>query len=264
MCHQLPLMFRNYFLSTLLFFAVSANAQTNMNSVPDSSSSAVKKNRWAGKLAIAAGYATATYICYQYIDSRAQDESQEIKDGFLNTVFGGVSGFGLGKTQTIALVSTSAIAFISRNQKLKQTVITWAGALLINSIITEQVKNTFQRHRPNTGDSYHTFDWHHGSGYHRSFASAHTSNAFTTATVFATMYKNHKWVPYVAYGLASMVGISRIYHNEHWASDVMTGAAIGFLSAKAMNGIYKFASKKLLFLPNVSLNGGSVSVVYSF
>jgi len=257
-------MFRKNILFVILFFSVSAHAQSDLNSFSDSATSGVKKNRWTGKIAMATGYAVATYFCYQYIDSRVQDESQEIKGGALNTVFGGVSDFGLGRTQAIAFVSTSAIAFLSRNQKLKQTVITWGGALLINSAITEQVKITFQRHRPNTGDPYNTFDWSHGSGFNRSFASAHTSNAFTTATIFATMYKNNRWVPYVAYGLASMVGISRIYHNEHWASDVMAGAAIGFLSAKAMNGIYKLASKKFLFLPNVGLKGGSVSMVYEF
>jgi len=29
------------------------------------------------------------------------------------------------------------------------------------------------------------------------------------------------------YGGASMVGLSRMYHNRHWASDVVLGAAVG-------------------------------------
>lgn len=32
------------------------------------------------------------------------------------------------------------------------------------------------------------------------------------------------------YGGASLVGLSRMYHNNHWASDVMLGAAIGTFS----------------------------------
>ena len=31
------------------------------------------------------------------------------------------------------------------------------------------------------------------------------------------------------YGGASLMGLSRIYNNQHWASDVMGGAAIGTL-----------------------------------
>ena len=29
------------------------------------------------------------------------------------------------------------------------------------------------------------------------------------------------------YGGATLVGMSRMYHNKHWASDVLVGAAIG-------------------------------------
>jgi membrane-associated phospholipid phosphatase len=32
------------------------------------------------------------------------------------------------------------------------------------------------------------------------------------------------------YGGATMVGLSRMYHNKHWASDVVLGAAIGTFS----------------------------------
>jgi membrane-associated phospholipid phosphatase len=33
----------------------------------------------------------------------------------------------------------------------------------------------------------------------------------------------------VFYGGAGLVGLSRIYNNQHWASDVMAGATIGTL-----------------------------------
>ena len=32
------------------------------------------------------------------------------------------------------------------------------------------------------------------------------------------------------YGAASLTGVSRIYNNAHWASDVIAGAAIGTLT----------------------------------
>jgi len=34
----------------------------------------------------------------------------------------------------------------------------------------------------------------------------------------------------VTYGLATLVGLSRMYNNAHWASDVVLGAAIGTFS----------------------------------
>jgi membrane-associated phospholipid phosphatase len=78
------------------------------------------------------------------------------------------------------------------------------------------------------------------------------------------MYQDHKWVPVVSYSIATLVGLSRIYDNAHWASDVMAGAAVGFLSAKAMNGIYRKLSHRFLFLPRAGWHGGSVSLMYRF
>jgi hypothetical protein len=34
------------------------------------------------------------------------------------------------------------------------------------------------------------------------------------------------------YGGATMVGLSRMYHNKHWASDVLLGAAVGTFSGQ--------------------------------
>ena len=60
------------------------------------------------------------------------------------------------------------------------------------------------------------------------FPSGHTIAAFSVATVVARRYRNRKWVPYVAYGLAGAVGFSRVSLNAHFVSDVFAGAALGY------------------------------------
>ena len=44
-----------------------------------------------------------------------------------------------------------------------------------------------------------------------SFPSGHTISAFSVATVVARRYGKHRWVPYVAYGLAAAVGFSKLH-----------------------------------------------------
>ncbi len=45
------------------------------------------------------------------------------------------------------------------------------------------------------------------------------------------MWPKYTWyVAPVLYGGATLVGLSRMYHNKHWASDVVLGAAIGTFS----------------------------------
>ncbi len=229
----------------------------------DSSVKRIKKNNWLIPV-VAGSYSGATYLCYRLLDTRIQKISQENKSRFQTFISNSVSGLGLGMVQSIGLGGTTIVAFASKNKKLQQTVIIWAGSLLINSIVTDHLKISFQRHRPNSGDPYNTFDWRKGPKLNKSFPSAHTSNAFTTATVFATQYKTTKWVPPVAYTLASLVGLSRIYDNAHWASDVLAGAAAGFLSAQVMNRFYKLAKRKILFLPQAGISYSSISLVYQF
>ena len=60
-----------------------------------------------------------------------------------------------------------------------------------------------------------------------SFPSGHTTLAFAAATVLDRETAS-RWVPWVAYPVAGLVGWSRLYDDEHWLSDVVAGAAVGF------------------------------------
>jgi membrane-associated phospholipid phosphatase len=49
------------------------------------------------------------------------------------------------------------------------------------------------------------------------------------ATVVSRRYgKQHKWVPFVAYGLASTIAFSRATTGNHFLSDIFLGGAIGY------------------------------------
>ncbi len=64
-----------------------------------------------------------------------------------------------------------------------------------------------------------------GSG---GFPSGHMFAAVSIAAVFARRYSNHRWVPWVAYGLAGIVGFSRVTATDHFPSDVFAGAVLGY------------------------------------
>jgi membrane-associated phospholipid phosphatase len=64
------------------------------------------------------------------------------------------------------------------------------------------------------------------------FYSTHAMAATGVATVFARRYRNHRWVPYVAYGLAVAISFSRITGSDHFPGDVFFGAAMGYVISK--------------------------------
>ena len=71
-----------------------------------------------------------------------------------------------------------------------------------------------------------------GGDDYRSFPSGHTVAAFAAAA--AVTGETARWwpdaTPYIGtalYGGAALAGVSRMYNNKHWASDVLVGAAVG-------------------------------------
>ena len=65
-----------------------------------------------------------------------------------------------------------------------------------------------------------------------SFPSGHSAGAFSVATVVATRYKRHRWVPWAVYGFATAVSLSRISDSAHFPSDVFLGAALGYATTR--------------------------------
>jgi len=85
-----------------------------------------------------------------------------------------------------------------------------------NLVVTEALKQSVQRERPNKHDN-------------KSFPSGHTSVSFQAASFIHARYGWKTAAP--AYVLASFVGYSRIKTDWHFASDVLAGAIIGAASS---------------------------------
>jgi membrane-associated phospholipid phosphatase len=64
------------------------------------------------------------------------------------------------------------------------------------------------------------------------FYSSHAMAATAVATIIARRYRHHRWVPYVAYGLAGAVSFSRIARSDHFPSDVFFGCAMGYVISR--------------------------------
>lgn len=94
------------------------------------------------------------------------------------------------------------------------------ASLLASKAITPAIKVLVGRERPNATTG--TFEFDDGS----SFPSNHATQAFTVAAVIAS-HSGERWVDWTAYGLAGLVAFSRMYHDAHYLSDVVAGAAIG-------------------------------------
>jgi membrane-associated phospholipid phosphatase len=114
-----------------------------------------------------------------------------------------------------------------------------AGEAYANSAIVDiSMKVATRRLRPSdippSGKFSDTFFHSHVSptGINTSFPSGHAAAAFAVATVFSHRYRQHRWVPWMAYGVASVISFSRITNQSHFPSDVFLGAALGYTMTK--------------------------------
>ena len=110
--------------------------------------------------------------------------------------------------------------------------------LALTSLVTSAVKVVVGRSRPNPDSPPDEFDSFNGHDSYRSFPSGHTSRAFALATVVTLELDDQaSWIPFVAYPLATWVGVTRVLDRDHWPTDVLAGAALGLLTAQIWHGI---------------------------
>ena len=113
-------------------------------------------------------------------------------------------------------------------------------ALVLTSGIGQVIRGAVGRARPvsaASGPSTHRF----GRGYtdfdYRSFPSLHAATAFAASAAAVEEIRTRnphalRWAAPLLYGVATIPGVTRLYLDKHWASDIAAGSFLG-----AMMGI---------------------------
>lgn len=158
--------------------------------------------------------------------------NQTTYHSFGNALSGGVTA-AVTAGPPVALL---AFGMLRHDDKMTKTALLAGEAVADVQVIQLVFKPITGRLRPadvpkgNLSDS-----WNDRTGFdrfHSSFPSGHALSAFAVATVISRRYREHRWVPFVAYGVASAIGFSRISEGAHFTSDVFMGAALGYTVAR--------------------------------
>jgi membrane-associated phospholipid phosphatase len=207
--------------------------------------------KWDGKdWAILGGVSAATGALIAWGDQPIYNFANTLHTPFLDKLSPVIEPFG--HAYLIASISGFFIqGLIAKNNYSIETSIIASESFILNTILVQSLKNLIGRTRPDV-ESSNPYQWN-GPFKGNSFFSGHTSAAFSVASVYAYRYRETVWVPVLSYGLATILGIQRIYDNRHWASDVVFGAAVG-----TATGIFlckQWENNKIKFYPT-PLPGG--------
>ncbi len=145
-----------------------------------------------------------------------------------------------------------------KNNHHKNVALTGLKAFLLSGGAAVLVKHLTHRHRPSDDDLPDPYLWEGPYPFtldNTSFPSGHTTTAFAIASVLARGYKDKIWIGITSYSVATLVGLSRLHDGEHWATDVIAGAALGTAIGLTLSSI-NFSAKDNIDLGPTAFRGG--------
>lgn len=160
-------------------------------------------------------------------------------------------------------VSAVGYSLITHDRQPARTVAMMLESWGISALATWALKVSLGRHRPYLDDGPYRFDSFNfnGGSARKSFPSGHTSSIFAMMTVAAKRAAS-PWIKVAAYTFAGSVAVQRVLDREHWASDVLAGAGIGFLAGSMVVRRHSATSPGMRITPLT--NGRQVMLAIQF
>jgi membrane-associated phospholipid phosphatase len=174
---------------------------------------------------------------------------------FVSSVGHNLTNFG-ANYEVYTLAGFAAYGFIFKKDKIKTTFYLATQSYVMGLAVSSVFKFLSKRQRPdyippgaepdpNFHGPFYKFSNQAAGTLSSSFPSGHTTAVFAAATVYAMEYRNHPWIPIFSYSFASLVALTRLTENKHWPTDILFGAAIGFLSGKqVVNNYHRYMKIK--------------------
>jgi len=141
---------------------------------------------------------------------------------------------------TVALYGAG---YVSGRKNIRMMGLHSIEAFLYAGAISSVFKVIAGRRRPYAGDRNLVFEPFNFENVYNSLPSGHATAAFAVSTIMAKSVDNTRWDIFW-YGIAAMTGASRIYHNQHWVSDVFLGSVLGYSVASYIMNREQDSSEK--------------------
>lgn len=195
-------------------------AQTPLTSVPKRAAFDAREAAFLGLLLVGGGL----------LDQQLRAEAQEHRSPTSDRVAGIGNAVGDARYVMPVLGAAHVIGRLTHDTRLSGASLRAFRTAVVASAASGVFKLAVGRGRPDVhgdADAFRPF------GGWSSFPSGHTTIAFAVAGSLARE-TDDRWSDALLYGAATLTAFARINDDRHWVSDVIMGAAIGELTARAL------------------------------
>ena len=151
----------------------------------------------------------------------------------LDRLAGDVDPFGRAQYLVPALAASVALPFALGDRTLAWSALRVSAGYAAADLVGGVLRVAVARHRPDSTGNAWRFRPLRPQGDWGSMPSAHATHAFAIAGGIAEE-SGRPWAAGLAYGIASLVAMQRVYTRAHWTSDVAVAAAMSTAASRAV------------------------------
>ena len=206
-----------------------------------------------GSSLISVGVVTVTtaslFFADQSIRSIAERSHSRLNDNILTAS----ENYGDNRNAILLSGSIYGAGLFFGYPEIRKTGLMLMESLFWTGVVTTVLKATFGRSRPYMNEGNVRFHGIQFNDHYWSFPSGHSAVAFTLSSVLSERIHNTA-ASIGLYSLAGMTALARVYHNDHWFSDVflsiVIGTSIGMTVASDNEKVSTLSSFHPYILPN--------------
>ena len=260
---KLTVLFAFFLFSNVLFAQIDTirfNKYYFKKYLTDAKAIVVSPVKWDSKDWTKLGVFVVAECGLSFADQPVKDFFQSHKNNSESYVSRNILEHFGAEHSFIVMSGILTYGMLAKDKKYVSTALLALESFALASLVTRIPKTIVGRERPDNWQGYGPYTIN-GPFHGNSFPSGHTTASFAVASVIATQFRDSKWIPVTAYTVAGLAGLSRIYDNKHWLTDVVAGATVGTLVGNLVS--HRASNSKLTVVPFGNRNFQGVRLAYT-
>ncbi len=166
------------------------------------------------------------FISIFFIDNNLRAWILSKRNPFFDSIFSSFHLYGKVQPVLILFLVFYLTGLLFQKEKIRSIGYNIFQLFIYSGIIVTILKSLIGRWRPFNGvGAYYFTPFVLGPNARLSLPSGDVAIAFVLSSVFASLYDNILWKSFW-YFIAVITAIGRIYHDQHWLSDVLLSTLI--------------------------------------